>query len=181
LTTAGAEIDFICRAPRGTEVEELSRKELIKCLRNKIPYEQTNGKKVDVVKNDVKSSAPYESPKINVTVQDRRAPEPFKKPEPVVVKKVERKNLESELNDLNNTLKARLYDENYSIISEIKVRDVIKSLEERNDVKAIVFDGIVTQRLVDLANNKGVKTILGIKLGNVNKKPDGIEIKTREN
>ena len=35
-----AEIDFIARAPRGTEVEELTQKQIIKTLRNKIPAEQ---------------------------------------------------------------------------------------------------------------------------------------------
>ena len=34
-----ADIDFVARAPVGKEVEELSRKELIKCLRAKMPYE----------------------------------------------------------------------------------------------------------------------------------------------
>jgi DNA primase len=34
-----ADIDFVARAPVGKEVEELSRKELIKCLRAKVPYE----------------------------------------------------------------------------------------------------------------------------------------------
>jgi DNA primase len=35
-----AEIDFIARAPRGNEVEELTQKQMIKTLRNKIPAEQ---------------------------------------------------------------------------------------------------------------------------------------------
>lgn len=35
-----AEIDFVARAPKGKEVEELSKKEIFKALRNKIPAEQ---------------------------------------------------------------------------------------------------------------------------------------------
>jgi 5S rRNA maturation endonuclease (ribonuclease M5) len=34
------DIDYIARAPHGREVEELSKKEIIKCLRSKIPIEQ---------------------------------------------------------------------------------------------------------------------------------------------
>ena len=34
-----ADIDFVARAPDGKEVEELARKELIKCLRSKVPFE----------------------------------------------------------------------------------------------------------------------------------------------
>ncbi|MGA8276550.1 MAG: DNA primase DnaG, partial [Thermoplasmata archaeon] len=34
------DIDFVARAPRGSEVEELTQKQLLKCLRNKIPINQ---------------------------------------------------------------------------------------------------------------------------------------------
>ncbi|MGC8941023.1 MAG: DNA primase DnaG, partial [Candidatus Nanoarchaeia archaeon] len=35
--TRVAEVDFIARAPAGKEVEELTKKEIIKALRNKVP------------------------------------------------------------------------------------------------------------------------------------------------
>ncbi|MEA4977954.1 MAG: DNA primase DnaG [Methanomassiliicoccaceae archaeon] len=35
-----AEVDFVARAPRAQEVEELTQKQLVKCLRNKIPADQ---------------------------------------------------------------------------------------------------------------------------------------------
>lgn len=35
-----AEIDYVARAPRAHEVEELSAKQLVKCLRNKVPGDQ---------------------------------------------------------------------------------------------------------------------------------------------
>jgi len=35
-----AEVDFVARAPRGMEVEELTQNQIMKCLRNKIPGEQ---------------------------------------------------------------------------------------------------------------------------------------------
>ena len=35
-----AEVDFVARAPRAHEVEELTQKQIMKCLRNKIPGEQ---------------------------------------------------------------------------------------------------------------------------------------------
>jgi len=42
-----ADIDFVARAPVGKEVEELTRKELIKCMRSKVPFEQA----MDELKN----------------------------------------------------------------------------------------------------------------------------------
>jgi len=61
----------------------------------------------------------------------------------------------------------------------VPVRDVIKKLSEIKDTKILIFDGIITQRLVDLASKQGVETMVGIKMGNVNKIPEGIDITTK--
>jgi hypothetical protein len=60
------------------------------------------------------------------------------------------------------------------------VRDVIKTLENEKGVNAVVFDGIVTQRLVDLAEAQGVSYLIGIKSGNIFKKPDTLTIITKD-
>jgi len=62
------------------------------------------------------------------------------------------------------------------MMKELPVREVIKSLEEVKGIHAIVFDGIVTQRLVDLAESKGVEVLVGGKMGNVGKKPTKLEL-----
>jgi hypothetical protein len=46
-------------------------------------------------------------------------------------------------------------------------------------VNTLVFDGIITQRLIDIAAEKGIKTIVGSKLGNVSKQLTSIEILTK--
>lgn len=56
---------------------------------------------------------------------------------------------------------------------------MIKSLGETEGVHALVFDGIITQRLADLASKQGVKVLVGLKIGNVNKAPENIEIITK--
>jgi hypothetical protein len=122
------------------------------------------------------ASAPVERPAVSARTPDV-APAPQESGMSLV--KVSKEDLMKELEELNNSLKARLYNSNFERVREIQVRDVIKTLEEVNDAKAIVFDGIITQRLVDLANSKGVKTLVGVKIGNVNKKPDGLEIITK--
>lgn len=216
LLDAGAEIDFVARAPRGQEVEDLARKEIIKCLRNKIALEPGAVEKPERVEErneresrenmpvqlpqfrrniSATSTAPIfdspvlpaqirtPAPPVQVTVH-ANAPKTMVQPaqkESREPKVRQNRDLVKELEELNNTLKARLYDESMSLVEEIKVREVIKALEERNGIYAIVFDGIITQRLVDLANSKGVNTIVGVKVGNVNKTPEGIKIITKEN
>ncbi len=199
LAQGGVDIDFVSRAPTGLEVEELTRKELIKHLRNRTPFEQnvkTRGPERRTVEiprfrqNDVQEPEPRPMPTQQVEQRvDRRSrrrdlqsdipridePEEQKEPEP----KLEKGDLMKELDDLGNTLKARFYNKTLERISEVPVRDVIKSLSESNGVHAIVFDGIITQRLADLASKQGVKLLIGLKIGNVNKVPDDIEIITK--
>ena len=245
LIQGGVEIEFVTRAPSGKEVEELTRKELIKAMRARVPYEDVSAHKIkrfeDNQKNfkkkfeyrqderyeknyerkpepmpekkvemkpeikveeqkpvlqkvEMKPEIKVEEKKEEIIVKQPPKPEP-KKIEPAraeLPKKVaeariekpkgvqmDQKFLLSELDELNNSLKARFYDKTQTMIAEMKVRDVIKSLETTKDTTTIVFDGIITQRLVDLAANKGVKMVAGVKIGNVNKKPEGIEIVTK--
>ncbi len=43
-------------------------------------------------------------------------------------------------------------------------------------VTAVILDGIITQRLVDISTEIGVKTIVGVKMGNVTKQPTGLSL-----
>jgi DNA primase len=232
LAQGGVDIDFVARAPVGLEVEELTRKELIKCLRGRMPYEQNikNNKAperrvVEVPrfrqqmdearaepKPEPRSEArlePRAEPKAEPRFEARVEPKPEPRseirtprgrrrevaddvprldipepegegnvPEPMSAP-LDKAGLMKELESLANTLKARFYNTNLERVGEVPVRDVIKSLGESSGVHAIVFDGIITQRLADLASRQGVKLLIGLKIGNVNKVPDKIEIITK--
>jgi len=171
LSQGGVDIDFVARAPAGTEVEELTRKEIIKYLRNRVPFEQNGGKAKMERREAVKLREP--EPRHHHPKKESREKAPEPKPEPV---KVAKEDLVKELESLANTLRARFYNSNLERVSEVPVRDVIKSLSDTKDVHAIVFDGIITQRLADLASKQGVKVLVGLKIGNVNKVPEDIEI-----
>ena len=54
-------------------------------------------------------------------------------------------------------------------------------LKKSKNIETVVFDGIITQRLLDIAHNKNVKTIVGMKMGNVVKKPKSVKVITRKN
>jgi hypothetical protein len=89
-------------------------------------------------------------------------------------------NLLDSLGELENTLKARFYSDEGTMSKEVAVRDMIKTLEGEQEVYAIVFDGIITQRLADMASAKKAKALVGIKLGNVFKKPMGVLLHTKQ-
>ena len=42
--------------------------------------------------------------------------------------------------------------------------------------KAVVIDGIITQRLIDLAEQKGAAYVAGVRAGNINRKPQNITL-----
>ncbi|MFA4946160.1 MAG: DNA primase DnaG [Candidatus Micrarchaeia archaeon] len=80
------------------------------------------------------------------------------------------------LKELEGSLKARLLSQDSTTLSEVPIREIMKVLSETKGVEAAVLDGIVTQRLVDLAEQKGVKFLVGIRSGNLTRKPPGLKI-----
>ncbi|MCI4336724.1 MAG: DNA primase, partial [Thermoplasmata archaeon] len=45
--------------------------------------------------------------------------------------------------------------------------------------KTVVFDGVVSQRLLDVAHEKGIETVVANRLGAVGKVPEPMRIMTR--
>lgn len=125
-----ADVDFVARAPKGKEVEELGKKEVIMALRRKVPLSQVKG------------------------YSERRGKRSEGKGED------NRKLLEL-LTPVKGKLTARLYDKNLEMITEIEIKDLVDSLKDVQPY-CVVFDGIVTQRLVDAAAESKVGYIVGI-------------------
>ncbi|MEM4389854.1 MAG: DNA primase DnaG [Candidatus Micrarchaeia archaeon] len=162
------DIDFVARAPPGKEVEELTRKEIIKALRARVPIDQIEGL---VARRKADREAAREELRKPAALQEI--------PAPVASAQTISPQLMASLAELENTLRARLYDEAGNLKSEVPVRDLIKALSEGEAPHAIVFDGIITQRLVDLAESRGTKVLLGVKMGNVFRRPAGMLIATK--
>jgi DNA primase len=152
-----AEIDFVARAPDGKEVEELTKKEIFKALRNKVPAEQVKGSlAIDIEKKKKTPKAVPKPPKNEKT-------EKFKK---LFV-------------DLTGTLKAYLVDPDINVIKEVAVRDLAVALKNSKEkISAVIFDGVITQRLVEISSERGVEYLVGAKVGNITKKPAGLKIFT---
>ena len=182
-----ARLDFVAKAPDGKEVEELTGKEIIQALRRRMPADQF---KITRTERMLERQKRHERPP---RPGDRRPPRgaprgppprherverPPAKPEP---KKLEPKNDEEKkliemLEKVNGSLKAQVLDEKLKVVEEIPVRKLIPTLEGKKKVHAIVFDGIITNRLVELAGKKGAKYVLGIKEGMLKDKPEGLTI-----
>lgn len=177
-----ADIDFIARAPDGKGVEELVQKEIVKSLRQKIPVEQA----LELYQIGGRRSRNAAQPKRREErdIRPRIVKAPVVKPRPVerphrrkeVVYTVANE-FKTHMDELNGTLSARLLDSNKKVIKEVMVRDLANSIKDvENNVRGVVFDGVITQRLVDIASEKDITDIIGAKVGNVTKIPADLNI-----
>jgi hypothetical protein len=165
----------------------------MKSLKNKIPREQymdmynikIEGKNGEDKRQDNGEKQPQKMKKEffskkkeqqPIHKEEDSAPEVVEEP---VITTEKQKNYETILNEISGSLKAVLLDGNGKEIRTIPVRELTDEIKKGDNVSAIVFDGIVTQRLLDIANNKNVKEIVGIKLGNVVKMPKAVKVLTK--
>jgi hypothetical protein len=93
----------------------------------------------------------------------------------------EQMRYKSVLDELNNTSKAKLLNAVGNVLKEVHVSTLADTLKETTEgVAAVVLDGIITQRVLDIAVEKNIITIVGVKLGNIAKLPTNVEVLTKE-
>ncbi|MEM4685744.1 MAG: DNA primase DnaG, partial [Sulfolobales archaeon] len=175
-----AEVDYVARAPTGKEVEELTGKEIAKALKNAIPvqsYLQQLEKREVVEKAEATTTTPTTQTQIVEKPSETNIPEV----ESTITYQVPQ-NIIEELRKLGGTLEAVIYDQNWNEISRVAVKDLVDHIVKLDGVNphAIIMDGIITQRVVDAASVKGVKIIVGSRVGVISKKPAGIAVLSAE-
>ena len=174
-----ADVDFVARAPQTREVEEIPQKLIMKALKNKIPAEQyAEMYDIKYDKNKAKEEPPKKAKSEQKVKQKAPAPETKEEKERVITQK--QKNYSSILEEISGSLKAVLFDKNDKEIKKIPVRELTDALKKSDNISTVVFDGIITQRLLDIATNKNVKEIVGIKIGNVVKMPSAVKVLTKK-
>ncbi|MFW6040525.1 MAG: DNA primase DnaG [Thermoplasmatota archaeon] len=157
-----AEVDYIAVAPENSEVEELTQKQIIKALRNKIPKDQY------VEMYDIELDKDKEEGK-------KKTPPPTRTE---IKKEKTRFDVYKELiEDIGRDKKAIILDENNQILNEVPTANLSDQLEKYTDsAKKVIFNGIVTQRLVDISNNIGIDTLIARRVGNIPKLPTSIDL-----
>lgn len=178
-----AEVDYVAKAPTGKEVEELTGKEIAKALKNSVPvqtYLQQLEKKE--VAEKVEATATALQPLTTQTqVVERPSETNVPEVESTITYQVPQ-NVIEELKKLGGTLEAVIYDQNWNEVGRVAVKDLVDHIVKLNGTNphAIIMDGIITQRVVDAASVKGVKIIVGSRVGVISKKPVGIAVLSAE-
>jgi hypothetical protein len=79
-------------------------------------------------------------------------------------------------NDLKGTLEAVFINENGDQGERIPVSELVEKLKDSTKVKVVVFDGIVTGRLIDTAREKNVSSLIGERIAEGVRIPRGIKV-----
>jgi DNA primase len=149
LHSSGVKIDEVARAPYGKEVEGLTGKEISDALHRAVPLEE--------------------------------ALKGLKMPKAVERERVELpEGIKRYVEEVKERLMAILLDEGLNELKRVPVSELAQELENYKDsVKYVVFDGIVTQRLVDILSGRPDEVyLIGVRMGDISKPADNVKIMT---
>ena len=134
-----ADVDFIARAPHGKEVEELSKKEIFKALRSKVPVDQY--KQEESTQRKEVSRAGHKKEKIRVEEERKE-----------VFKKI--------YHELIGTRAACFLDEEMKNLGKVPVKELFNALKEI-EADSLILDGDIDQNLIEKCMRAGIKFVVG--------------------
>ena len=160
-----ADIDYAAFAPRGRSVEDLSRKEVTKSLRNKVPVEFV---REQLAEKPVEGRPPkVPTPEPAQPVREREGPS--KKREAPARGGY---SLRDHVDEVSGHGLARFISPDFSVLAEVRAGDVERGLSAvKGDVTGIVADQVVDQRLLDQIAQKGIEFILARDFKGIIKRP----------
>ena len=108
---------------------------------------------------------------------------PLEKPK--VVKKERQKKLVPKqfvetAKELSGTLEAVLLDKDMKQVDRMPVRELATKLQQMKDIDTVVFDGVITQRLVDIAAERNISYLIAARVSKAMKQPLNLKLMTFE-
>ncbi len=80
--------------------------------------------------------------------------------------------------ELNGTLEAVILNEKLEQIERLPVNQLAERLQQLSGVDTVVFDGIITQRIVDIASEKNIRHIVASRISETVKPPLNVHLTT---
>ncbi|HLD84023.1 MAG TPA: DNA primase DnaG [archaeon] len=145
-----AEIEYVARAEEGKEVEELTKKQIFKALREKVTVDQS------------RAEAKRESFSRGSARQDERGADEIEEGhEEQQPESPDKEAFRPLLEELTGTRAAYLVDRNIQVLTKVPISELPVALDEYNRAYGIVFDGKINQSLVDVAIQRKIAVIVG--------------------
>lgn len=179
-----AEVDFVCKAPDGKEVEEITKKEIHKALRGKNTAEQA---KLDMgidehgqIKQPSNSQPHAQRSQHRSTPtrardntrHDSRRPAQSSRPapprRPATLGAEEKKKLKQTMEDLFGTKGACIFDAKLNILGKVPLSELTTTMRSLSGgIYAVAVDGEVTGDLASSAEKLGVRHIVATRVKNL--------------
>jgi DNA primase len=80
--------------------------------------------------------------------------------------------------ELAGTLEAVLLDEKMEQIERLPVSELAEKLQQASGVDMVIFDGVITQRMVDIANDKDIKYLIAARISDTVRPPLKVNLTT---
>jgi len=217
-----AKVAYIAKAPDGKEVEELTRKEILQCLKRKEPageerpssmperrpeyreryndYRNSGDSRGPMDRRDTRGPRDIRGPRDNRFPDrrpmrndfrdsrgprdsrdrdsrpirnddfDRRAPKTsFLKPIEKPLTQEEEQLYRPMLQEMKGTMEGKILDEKNKELAKVKVKDLVEKIGKTKKGTTVIFDGVITKRLVEAAEKAGVKYVIGARKGRIEK------------
>jgi DNA primase len=82
---------------------------------------------------------------------------------------------------LKGTLEAVIFDEAANEVARIPVSELAEKLSQMEGANIVLFDGVITQRLLDIAEEKKIKYVIGDRMSEIAKRPLSVKLATISN
>ena len=162
------EVDYVAVAPEGRSVERLDRHEVHRALREKVPYDVYVSEPEEEVEELETTTAATDG-------STMPAPDPVT-PEPTDVAP---DTLNGHVESITGSDTARLLDADFSQLVEVPADEAFDAIEAADRVPTtVVIDGTATQRLLDIAAQRGVDQVIARDLGEFTKRPTSVKLRT---
>lgn len=178
-----ADIDYVAYAPRGRSVEDMTRKEIVKALRNKVPVEYVKDqyfaggeeeirpeteKKPEITEEKVPVPVPVAEKKGKTKSPDRPGTDQGEKPG---------KSLADHFRAIKGRHIARFLSLDRTVVKEIGINDIDTGLETiEGEVPGVVVDGEINQKLLDHFVEKGLQYVVAKEFRGIIKRPLSIRL-----
>lgn len=170
MVQKGVELEFVARAPYGKEVEELTKKEIYKSLRERVtietarrdlekPFEDRTRGNYTEEKTPLRAEREPESKEESAEEEAQR---PKRRPAGMTEENVAR--LKDVLDGLTGTRAAYLLDARLDVLGKIPTKEVFNAMREVDGTHTVVLDGTVDQKLINFAKAQNVRNVIGMKL-----------------
>lgn len=163
-------IKYIGRAPRGKEIEECTCKEINEAIECRVPVSELLKQQAA---QQQKKAPPQPQPQVQVPPPSQERPKPPKVEVPDTIIQAAK--------TLVGTLEAVVLNDKLELIERLPVSQLAERLQQITGVDTVVFDGIITQRIVDIAGDKNIKRIVASRISEAVKPALNVELMTFQN